>query len=295
VTRPAPTHSAHPILKRSILKRPILKRPILNVAFYRFVALKELRALRKQVHSICADHGLKGTILLSAEGINGFLAGAETELRGALQKLSQIPGFSDLEPKESWSDTIPFEFLLVKLKKEIISMGRGEIQPQLRTAPRMTPQELKKLLDEGRPVTLVDTRNDYEFQLGTFKDALTFDLKTFRKFPEQLAGLAPSLQTESAPVVMFCTGGIRCEKATALALDLGMDNVFQLEGGILKYFEECGGAHYQGDCFVFDHRVALRPDLTYPEDLVLCIRCRTPFKAQASAACPKCGGRPQGA
>lgn len=232
---------------------------ILNVAFYKFVALDELPERRSRLRDLCASHGLRGTILLSPEGINGFLAGREERVRELLRELRSIPELTDLEAKESWSETIPFKRLKIKLKKEIIPMGRPDIRPHDRTGARLPPAELKRWLDEKRDILVLDTRNDYEIAHGTFESAAHLGLKNFRQFGEKLEDLPEAARRK--PVVMFCTGGIRCEKATALALREGFEQVFQLEGGILKYFEECGGAHFRGDCFVFDERGALGSDL----------------------------------
>jgi UPF0176 protein len=231
----------------------------LNLAFYKFVDLDALAERRKFFREISAGLGLRGTILLSDEGINAFVAGEETSARRFIEKLCALPEFADLEPKESWSDTLPFGRMLVKLKKEIIPFGQPEIRPQNFTAKRLKPSVLKQWLDEGRDVVLLDTRNRYEIEHGTFLNASDFGLGTFRQFPEKLKDKARELKDKT--VVMFCTGGIRCEKAGAYAVAQGFESVFQLDGGILKYFEECGGAHYDGDCFVFDERVALSPEL----------------------------------
>lgn len=232
---------------------------IVNIAFYRFVQLKdyvERRAIFKQK---CQEWGLKGTILLSPEGINGFLAGERLGVDCLKAFLDADPVLSSLEFKETFSDEIPFEKLFIKLKKEIIPIGDPSIQPELETAPRISPQELKKWLDENKEINLIDTRNNYEVEEGTFKSAITFDMRHFRKFPEKLKSI-PEID-KKRPTVMFCTGGIRCEKATVVAMRQGFDEVYQLDGGILKYFKECGGVHYDGKCFVFDERGALDSDL----------------------------------
>jgi UPF0176 protein len=228
------------------------EKPILNVSFYRFVELHDLEALRDRLKSRALESGLKGSILLSEEGINGFLAGPTAVLRSYLDWLFSMPPFRGMTPKESFSLEAPFARMLVKIKKEIISMGRPEISPAKVTGKRITPAELKSWYDTKKDFVIVDTRNDYEVAEGTFKNAVHYDIETFREFPQHLEMEAASLQDKT--VVMFCTGGIRCEKATALAMDLGIEEVYQLEGGILKYFEEVGSAHYRGECFVFDHR-----------------------------------------
>ncbi|MBY0470465.1 sulfurtransferase [bacterium] len=230
-----------------------------NIAFYKFVELTQLPEIRAELKAQAKALEVSGTIILAPEGINGFLAGPTKQVDEMTALLRSRPEFQDLEFKQSFSDHTPFQRLKVKLKKEIIPFGKPEIRPQLSTGDRLDPLELKRWLDEDRPVWIVDTRNDYEVKHGTFKNAVDLGLKTFRDFPEKWKEVAPRLRDR--PVVMFCTGGIRCEKATAFAAQAGLHEVYQLEGGILKYFEKCNDAHYNGDCFVFDERVALDPDL----------------------------------
>ena len=233
---------------------------ILNIAFYKFVQLSGLPELRDEVKKTALEFELKGSILLSEEGINSFLAGKPESIRAFISYLSAKPEFSELEIKESWTDHVPFKRMIVKIKKEIIAMGQPDIHPALSTGERISAKELKKWLDEKREVVLLDTRNDYEIKEGTFDHAVDFNIETFKQFPDKLKEHADELKDK--PVVMFCTGGIRCEKATALALQYGMKNVYQLEGGILKYFEEVGQSHYKGECFVFDGRVSVDSNLS---------------------------------
>ncbi|MEQ8212099.1 MAG: sulfurtransferase [Lacipirellulaceae bacterium] len=232
---------------------------VVNIAAYKFVDLDDLPRRRAELKSRCQELDLKGTILLSKEGINMFLAGSRECIDAFLAELRSQSEFADLETKESYSDRQPFNRLLVRLKKEIIAFGVDGIEPAKRSSPKLTAKELKQWLDEGRPVTLLDTRNDYEVELGTFENAVDLNIDHFRNFPEAIKQLPA--ETRQQPVVMFCTGGIRCEKAGPFMEREGFEQVFQLEGGILKYFEECGGDHYDGECFVFDQRVALDPEL----------------------------------
>lgn len=265
----------------------------LNIAFYKFVELKNLQEMRPILKTKAVALSLKGTILLSPEGINAFLAGEKEKVFEFLKFLRTYPELSDIDVKESWSEKQPFTRMLVKIKKEIISFGIPEVNPAKKTGPRVSAQELKTWLDENRDVVLIDTRNQYEIKLGTFKNALDLNLKTFRQFPKKMQELAPELKDKT--MVMFCTGGIRCEKATALAVQMGFEKAYQLEGGILKYFEEVGGAHYEGECFVFDQRVAVDPRLEQTK-AAQCFRCRSPLTAeeQSSAtyvpnqSCPYC-------
>jgi predicted sulfurtransferase len=180
-----------------------------------------------------------------------------------LAELRRLPGLAELAPKYSETDHQPFTRMLVRLKKEIIAFGVPGIEPAKRTSPKLAAKELKQWLDEGRPVTLLDTRNDYEVKLGTFKNARPIGVDHFRDFPAAVARLPAELKEQ--PIVMFCTGGIRCEKAGPFMEGQGFKHIFQLDGGILKYFEECGGAHYAGECFVFDQRVGLDPSLQETE------------------------------
>ncbi len=188
-------------------------------------------------------------------------------------EVRSIPGLADLTPKESASAEQPYNRMLVKIKKEIIAFGVAGIDPARQPAAKLSPRTLKQWLDEGRAITLLDTRNDYEIRLGTFRGAVAAGIDHFRDFPEAVRRLPPAVKDR--PIVMFCTGGIRCEKAGPFMAREGYD-VFQLDGGILKYFEECGGAHYDGECFVFDRRVGLDPNLQETKS-VMCFACQMPL------------------
>ena len=258
----------------SDMVRRVPMEKIVNIAAYKFADLPELRSLRARLLALCKAWGLKGTILLSAEGINLFVAGGREKIQLLLAELRGVPGLADLQPKVSETDHQPFRRMLVRLKKEIIAFGVEGINPAHRTSPKLAARELKRWLDEGRAVTLLDTRNDYEVKLGTFKNALPIGVDHFRDFPAAVRKLPPELKEQT--IVMFCTGGIRCEKAGPFMECEGFKSVFQLEGGILKYFEECGGAHYDGECFVFDQRVGLDPSLQ-ETDTTQCFCCQTPL------------------
>jgi len=232
---------------------------VVNIAAYHFVALSDLPRRRTELRELCDTLGLMGTILLSEEGINLFVAGGRGEIDELLEFVRSDPLLAELTVKESFSDRQPFRRMLVKVKEEIIAFGVEGVDPRQQTSPKLSPHELKKWLDEGRPVTLLDTRNDYEVEVGTFRNALPIGVDEFRDFPEAVSRLDKDLKEQT--VVMFCTGGIRCEKAGPFMEQAGFQQIFQLDGGILKYFEECGGEHYDGDCFVFDQRVALDSNL----------------------------------
>ncbi len=247
---------------------------VTNISTYCFAELTGLKDLRGQLITLCNEHALKGTILLSTEGINLFVAGSAADIDALLARLRQIPGLEGLEPKVSISEKQPFNRMLVRVKREIISFGMESIRPADYTSPKLSAVELKRWLDEGRPVTLLDTRNDYEVKLGTFKGALIPHINTFREFPDAVRKLPKALKNQ--PVVMFCTGGIRCEKAGPFMEQEGFNDIYQLDGGILKYFEEVGGDHYDGECFVFDQRVGVDPGLQ-ESDHAICFVCQAPL------------------
>jgi len=234
---------------------------VVNLSAYRFTpfAAEELPALREKLAARAADLGLRGTVLLAPEGINLFVAGSHESTDAFMADLRALPGLADLAAKESLSVIQPFRRMLVKIKKEIIAFGIDGIDPARAPAPRLDPRELKRWLDENRPVVLLDTRNDYEVAAGTFKNAVIPGIDRFREFPAALRELPGEMKNQT--VVTFCTGGIRCEKAAPLLVREGFQHVYQLEGGILKYFELCGGAHYEGECFVFDKRGGVDPAL----------------------------------
>ena len=268
---------------------------VINFSAYLFTPLDagELPALRERLLARARELELRGTVLLSTEGINLFIAGSREAAGAFLAELHTVPALAGLTPKESVSDERPFNRMLVKIKKEIIAFGVEGIDPARQPAPRLDPRTLKQWLDEGRPVTLLDTRNDYEIRLGTFKNALVPGIDHFRDFPAAVRRLPVELKAH--PVVTFCTGGIRCEKAAPFLAREGFEQVFQLEGGILKYFETCGGAHYEGECFVFDRRVGVDADLR-ETDSVLCFACQMPLTAAEQRdpryvpdiSCPHC-------
>lgn len=238
---------------------------VLNISCYKFVPLPDAQALRDLLHERAVAAQLKGTILLAEEGINFFLAGPADAVRGFVDALRSDARFADLAPKESWSDTVPFRKMLVKVKREIIRMDHPTIQPATGRAPAVTPATLHRWLaqghdDEGREVVTLDTRNAFEVDEGTFDHAINWRIDKFTEFPPALRAHKAELADKT--VVSFCTGGIRCEKAAILMCEEGLDHVYQLEGGILKYFEETDGAHYHGGCFVFDERRVLASDLS---------------------------------
>jgi len=266
---------------------------ILNLATYRFVSLSDLPLWRERILAHAQAERMRGTVLISSEGINLFVAGEESSARRWFGWLTEQEPFVAMTAKESWSDEIPFNRMLVRLKREIISMGIQEIVPERETSPKLSPDQLKAWLDEGKPMTLLDVRNDYEVEVGTFHNARAIGVDHFRHFPAAVERLPDSLKQE--PIVMFCTGGIRCEKAGPLMEKRGFKQIFQLDGGILAYLERHGSAHYSGDCFVFDKRVALDGNLN-PSGLAQCYACQAILTAdqqaspryQPGVSCPHC-------
>ena len=248
---------------------------ILNIAAYQFLPLRKKRKLeviRRSLKNLCLELDIKGTILLSFEGFNLNLAGKHHSILEFQKEFSQSIGIAEIKYKQSWSKTRPFTRMLVKIKKEIIPLGDKNINPLKITGKRLPPKEFKKWLDEKKEITILDTRNEFEIKIGKFKGAKSLGLKSFREFCQKSKSLPSDLKQK--PMVMYCTGGIRCEKASSFFLNnLGFKNVFQLEGGILDYFEQCGDAHFEGECFVFDKRVGLDSNLKETQTCQ-CYNCR---------------------
>lgn len=277
---------------------------IVNLAAYKFVSIESTAEWREPLRTRCEALGLRGTILLAPEGINLFLAGPREATDAFLAYLRHdalfAGKFTDLDLKESLSDQQPFGRMLVKLKREIITMHSPTIRPEAGRAAAVDARTLKRWLDHGRddngrPVVMLDTRNAFEVDVGTFSNALDYRIDKFSEFPQVVADHREDF--EGKTVVSFCTGGIRCEKAAIHMQNVGIDHVYQLEGGILKYFEEVGGDHYDGDCFVFDHRTALNPRLEPAAAVqVLCAACQATVDAKdpgstdqpSGSFCPEC-------
>jgi UPF0176 protein len=237
---------------------------ILNISAYQFRQLTDLPIWRETIHHQAQQRGLKGTVLLAEEGINLFVAGFEAEVRGFLAWLMGHPQWVELPCKESWSAAVPFAKLLVKIKPEIIRMNHPTIVPQVQRAPAVSTTTLARWLDAGqddagRELVMLDARNAFEVDLGRFTGAHDWRISKFSEFPAAFEQHRAALQGKT--VVSYCTGGIRCEKAALYMAEAGVDNVLQLDGGILKYFEDTGGKHFEGSCFVFDDRTALTETL----------------------------------
>ena len=266
---------------------------VVNIAGYKFEPLDDPIDLVSTYQRKCDELLLKGSMLISKTGINFSLAGTQQATDTIVTFLEKDNRFLDIPIKVTYSDKQPFRRMKVRLKKEIISLGRKDINPRELTGERISPQELKNLLDNKEDVLVLDTRNEYETRVGKFENAIDLNLDTFRDFPKAIESLPEEYKDKQ--IVMYCTGGIRCEKASAVMIKDGFANVKQLEGGVLDYFKETGGAYWEGDCFVFDERVALDTDLNETE-YIYCYICREPLSADEKASpdfkineyCPYC-------
>lgn len=258
-------------IRARLLRSPgLAMATFLVAALYKFEPLPDFEALRAPLRTRCEAAGVRGTLLLASEGINGTIAGPPAGVLAVLEWLRSDPRLADLEHKESWSDDIPFASLKVRLKKEIVSLRQPGIDPRAEVGTYVPPAEWNELIQ--RPdVLLVDTRNDYEVELGSFEGAVDPGTGSFSELPGWLARQELDRRT---PVAMFCTGGIRCEKATAYLLQQGFENVFHLQGGILKYLEEIPEAEslWRGECYVFDQRVTVDHQLARGRH-VFCVEC----------------------
>lgn len=237
----------------------------INLSAYKFISLEDLDALKQHLLHFCKGQQLLGTILIAPEGINLNLAGSREGISAVEAMLADDARFAGMDYKESVSEIQPFQRMLVRIKKEIITIRDDDIQPEADTVPHLSAEEFKQWLDEGRDITVIDTRNQFEIEYGTFDKALDLGIDRFTEFPAAAANLSDEVKAK--PVVIFCTGGVRCEKAGPAMTKAGYQDVYQLDGGILTYFERCGGAHYQGDCFVFDDRIAVDPNLQVAEEM----------------------------
>jgi UPF0176 protein len=265
------------------------------VSFYRFVDIGDPAALCSELQPFCRQRGLLGTILVAGEGVNGTLVGQGAAVQAVLDRLQALLGL-DVPIEARWTDavTAPLRRLKVRHKTEIVALGRPDIRPQRKTGRHVPPRDWNRLIDN--PDTLViDTRNHYEIEAGTFPHAIDPGTDSFRRFPDFAAQLPPD--DRQRQVAMFCTGGIRCEKASALFLEMGFTDVYQLQGGILNYLEQVSGDdnRWQGDCFVFDDRVTVDRDLA-EGGYVQCHACRRPLRVEdlaspayrESVSCPRC-------
>ena len=251
--------------------------PLVVAAFYQFAELPDYRELRPAVLDVCTSNRIRGTLLLAEEGINGTIAGTREGIDAVSAWLDLDGRFGRLEYKESLmdADSVPFYRMKVKLKKEIVTLGVPGISPKLKTGRYVTPEDWNELINDPETIT-IDTRNDYEYEVGTFKGAINPETKTFREFPEWVAdNLDPKKHKK---IAMFCTGGIRCEKSTSYLLEKGFEEVYHLKGGVLNYFEQVPHTEsiWEGECFVFDNRVTVNHQLE-PGEFDQCHACRRPI------------------
>jgi UPF0176 protein len=263
-------------------------------AMYKFVRLSDYEEIQPRLLAFCQEQNIKGTLLLAEEGINGTVAGSRKAIDALLNYLKSEQRLNEFEYKESLSDELPFHRMKVKLKKEIVTMGQPDIKPMETSEVRVEAKDWNALISDP-DVLLIDTRNEYEFQIGSFKNAVSPETTNFREFPDYVKQqLNPEKHKK---IAMFCTGGIRCEKACAYMIEQGFEEVYQLNGGILKYLEEVSADEslWEGECFVFDSRVSVDHDLaegSYKQ----CFACRRPVSDedmeskyyQEGVSCPRC-------
>lgn len=270
--------------------------PVTVAALYRFTPFANPQALRAALLAVCEGAGIKGTLLLAREGINGTIAGDDAALASVLGAIRALPGCADCDVKFSTAPEMPFHRMKVRVKREIVTMGQPDIDPALSAGHYVDPHDWNALIAD--PDTLViDTRNDYEVAAGTFAGAVDPHTPSFRDFPAWFRAHRDELLAGKKRVAMFCTGGIRCEKSTSFLRAEGVDEVYHLKGGILKYLEQVPetASLWQGECFVFDERVTVRHGLE-PGSYALCRACRRPLDAAALAhadyadgvSCPAC-------
>ncbi|TPG43627.1 rhodanese-related sulfurtransferase [Sphingomonas koreensis] len=272
--------------------------PVRVAALYKFAPLENREAIRNALAELCSANETKGTLLIAHEGINGTIAGCDAAIETVLAAIRALPGCADLDVKTSWADTLPFHRMKVRIKREIVTMGQPDIDPLADAGYYVAPEDWNALIAD--PATIViDTRNDYEVAIGTFASAINPGTKTFRDFPDWFRERREALIGDGPPpkIAMFCTGGIRCEKATAFLKAEGLDEVYHLKGGILTYLERMPSEEslWRGECFVFDQRVAVTHDLTSGSN-ALCHACRRPVGEEdrlsplyvAGVSCPTC-------
>lgn len=269
---------------------------IIVAAMYQFKEFPEFETIRQPLLDFCLTQKLKGTLLLASEGINGTVAGSRKAITAIKQYLTKELFFDQLEYKESLADEIPFHRMKVKLKKEIVTLGKPEANPGIQSGERLGVKQWNDVINDP-DVLVIDTRNQYEVDIGTFRNAISPETETFREFPEFVSNkLNPQMHRK---VAMFCTGGIRCEKASSYLLNQGFENVYQLDGGILRYLENVAKTDeenlWQGDCFVFDGRVSVDKNLE-EGDFEQCFACRHPVSEvdmkseqyEQGVSCPNC-------
>ena len=272
--------------------------PIRIAALYQFARFADPKTLRAPLLALCEENGVRGTLLLAREGINGTIAGSDSGVEAVLDHIRTLPGCNAIEVKESRAESLPFHRTKVRLKKEIVTMGQPDLDPLAGVGTYVAPEDWNALISDPDTI-VIDTRNDYEVQIGSFEGAIDPQTTSFREFPEWFRAKRAELEAEgrSPKIAMFCTGGIRCEKSTAFARAEGVEDVFHLKGGILNYLEHVpeDESLWRGECFVFDERVSVGHGLA-PGDHGLCRACRRPLDRDDMAhthyvegvSCPRC-------
>ncbi len=269
------------------MARPMAQ-PFTIAALYRFAALPDPEALVSQLRDLCAQLGTCGTLILAREGINGTVAGSAEAIEALLSHIRALPGCADLDVKFSTADEPPFARMKIKVKPEIVTLGAGDLDPASQAGTYLDPAEWNALIADPDTI-VIDTRNAYEVAVGSFERAIDPGTRSFREFPAWFDAFAEQLREEGREprIAMFCTGGIRCEKSTALVRSRGFEDVYHLRGGILRYLEEMPEAQsrWQGDCYVFDERVSVGHGLT-PGRHVICRDCGLAHRQDAAHDCP---------
>lgn len=280
------------------MTQPTLSGPINVAALYRFARFDDPEAIRDGLDALCRERGVRGTLILAREGINGTIAGSKAAIETVLDHIRGLPGCKDCDVKLSHAATMPFHRLKVRVKREIVTMGQPDIDPLASAGTYVEPEDWNRLISDPDTI-VIDTRNDYEVAIGTFRGAIDPQTASFRDFPEWYRSMRESLGAGSKPprIAMFCTGGIRCEKSTAFLKQEGVEDVFHLKGGILNYLAKVpeNASLWEGDCFVFDQRVAVTHGLE-PGSHALCHACRKPVGPEDMASplfedgvsCPAC-------
>ena len=253
-------------------------------ALYRFARFPDPAALREPLLALCKQQGVRGTLLLAGEGINGTIAGSEEAIAAVLAHIRTLPGCADIEVKFSAADSMPFYRMKLRVKREIVTMGQGDLDPAANAGTYVDPQDWNALISDPDTI-VIDTRNDYEVSMGSFRGAIDPETPSFRDFPDWFRDRRDALLREGKPtkVAMYCTGGIRCEKSTAFLAQEGVEDVFHLKGGILKYLETVprDESLWDGECFVFDERVSVGHGLSQGSH-VLCRACRRPVSEEGT-------------
>ena len=253
------------------------KNEILVAALYKFVEIDDLLSLQSNLYEICEKNNIMGTILIANEGINGTISGKNNEINQTISLLKSDKRFTNIEIKYSSSDKQPFHRMKVRLKKEIVTIGLPEINPNKKVGTYVKPEDWNDLISDPN-VIVIDTRNKYETKIGSFENALDPETSSFREFPDWVKKFKSSKENANKKIAMFCTGGIRCEKASSLMKEEGFEDVYHLQGGILKYLETIDKENslWNGECFVFDQRVCLTDELEVGS-YKMCFACRMPI------------------